>query len=90
MITVNICVGSSCYLRGAPELIRQFQGLIDKHGLQQKVNLRGRFCMEKCTEGVTIQIEEELITDMSKDQVNDVFHKFILEKLECIDEGGEG
>ena len=57
MVTVTVCVGSSCHLRGARVVIERFNELLEKHGLQDKVGLKGSFCMERCGEGVNWQID---------------------------------
>ena len=41
MITVTVCVGSSCHLKGAREVIECFDGLLKQHGLKGEVALKG-------------------------------------------------
>lgn len=60
MIEIEVCVGSSCFLRGAEAVIRILQETVERHRLQARVVLRGSFCMEHCTQGVTLRIEDRL------------------------------
>jgi len=60
MITITVCVGSSCHIRGAYDIIKKFDQIIRERKLQDDVLLKGSFCMEHCTEGVNIKIDDEL------------------------------
>jgi len=81
MVTVTVCVGSSCHLRGARVVIERFNELLEKHGLQDKVGLKGSFCMERCGEGVNWQIDEEPFTSASVEEAVRVFREKILAPL---------
>lgn len=43
-MNVLICVGSSCHLKGAPELVELFQKAIEENHLEGLVTLSGSFC----------------------------------------------
>ena len=62
MITVTVCVGSSCHLKGARDVIERFNDLLAEHDLAGKVELKGSFCMERCGEGFNWQIDDEPLT----------------------------
>ncbi len=79
MVTVTVCVGSSCHIKGAREVITQFDALLKKHGLEDKVELKGSFCMERCGEGVNWQIDDEPLTSASEEEAVELFRKRILE-----------
>ncbi|MBC7343407.1 MAG: (2Fe-2S) ferredoxin domain-containing protein [Clostridia bacterium] len=81
MVTIVICVGSSCFQRGSNEVIDTFKQLIAEHGLTGKVILKGSFCMEHCTSGVTVKIGEEVFTEVYKNDVPTIFSEYVLNKL---------
>ncbi len=82
MVTVSVCVGSSCHLKGAYELIRLCEETIAETGMRDRVNLKGTFCLGKCSEeGVTLNIDGEIITGVSPDNFMDVFKKNVLRKV---------
>lgn len=81
MVTVTVCVGSSCHLRGARQVIVRFNELLTKHGLQDKVVLKGSFCMERCGEGVNWQIDDELLTSVNDQDAVETFRKKVLEPM---------
>ena len=47
-MVVTICIGSSCHLKGSRDIIASFQRLVSLHGLSDKVELTGSFCMGQC------------------------------------------
>ncbi len=59
MISITICVGSSCHLKGSHQYIDFVKYLINENKLTKKVELNGSFCMEKCLEGVNIKIDNK-------------------------------
>ena len=81
-MTVLICVGSSCHLKGSYDIIELMKARLIKEGLEDKVNLKGTFCLGKCgIAGVSIQVDEHIITGVTKDNFDDVFNKHILSKV---------
>jgi NADH:ubiquinone oxidoreductase subunit E len=81
MITVTICVGSSCHIKGAREMIAQFNDFLSKEGLQDKVELKGSFCMERCGEGINWKINDEVLSSSSVEEGTEVFRKKVMEAL---------
>lgn len=75
---VYVCVGSSCHLRGSYDIINLFKENISKNKLDDKVELSAAFCLGKCTEGVSVKVDEEIICGVTKDNFNDVFEKYVL------------
>jgi len=40
---VSICIGSSCHLKGAKQIVEQLQSLVADYNLKEKVELGGHF-----------------------------------------------
>jgi NADH-quinone oxidoreductase subunit G len=78
MTKISICIGSACHLRGAHGVLHAFNALLERYGVQGQVDLEGNFCQGKCTEGVVIKINDEIITNVSKDRVHDLFVNKVL------------
>jgi NADH:ubiquinone oxidoreductase subunit E len=70
---VTVCVGSSCHIKGARQVIERFSELTKEHGLSDKIELKGSFCMERCGEGLNWQIGEEPITSGSVEEAVETF-----------------
>ena len=81
MIAVTVCVGSSCHVKGAREMIACFNDFLAKKGLEDKVELKGAFCMEHCGEGINWKINEEIITSRSVEEGAKTFRKRVLNIL---------
>ena len=56
MLSITICVGSSCSVHGSEELAMALEDLIAKANLAGQVELVGAFCMEQCSTGVSIRV----------------------------------
>lgn len=78
MTRISICVGSACHLRGAHGVLQAFTSLIEKYQVSGKIYLEGNFCQEQCTQGVVIKINDEVITNVSKDKVHAIFCEKVL------------
>ncbi len=80
MTVVTVCVGSSCHIKGARQVIERFSELTKTHGLENRLELKGSFCMERCGEGLNWQIDEELITSASVEQAVETFLRRFVSK----------
>ncbi len=81
MLNVNVCIGSSCHLKGAPKVIELFKQAIAENHLEDRVNLGASFCLGHCAEGVSVKIGEEIVTGVSVDNFETIFQKYVLEAL---------
>jgi len=80
-LTVTVCVGSSCHIKGAREVINQFNQLLNDNDLQDKVELKGSFCMERCGKGINWHIDEEPITSSNSEEAIELFKEKIIRPL---------
>ena len=79
---IQICVGSSCHLKGAPEIVERFRRGVEEHGLEQKVTLAGSFCIGKCNRvGVTVQVDDDVYVGVTREGFKEFFNESILSKL---------
>jgi NADH:ubiquinone oxidoreductase subunit E len=78
MVTVTVCVGSSCHIKGSRQIIVRFNELLKEHGLEDKIELQGSFCMERCGEGLNWQIDDEPVTSSSVEEAIRTFAEKVL------------
>jgi NADH-quinone oxidoreductase subunit G len=71
-MVVTVCVGSSCHVKGARNIIARFNDFLTKEGLADKVELKGTFCMERCGEGINWKIDEEAFSSSSVEEAVEV------------------
>jgi len=79
MVTVTVCVGSSCHVKGARDVIECFKDLLTENSLTDKIELQGSFCMERCGEGVNWQIDDEPFTSATCEDAVAVFREKLLD-----------
>ena len=77
---ILICVGSTCHLCGSKRVVTRFQELVEENGLQDKVELAGKFCMGKCGEKVNLTIDDTAYA-VTPDEVDEFFKREVLAKL---------
>jgi NADH-quinone oxidoreductase subunit G len=59
--TINVCLGTGCFLRGAQDLIHELIKTLEKNGMISTVDVRGSFCFESCDRGPVVKIGDEII-----------------------------
>lgn len=82
MKSIRICMGSACHLKDAQVIVEVFQQQIRAHGLEDKLVLKGSFCLGHCNEAVPILFEERLIKNVSPQNAVHIFETEILPALE--------
>ena len=83
MLIVQVCVGSSCHLKGSPEIVGLFEAAIAEHKVEDDVVLTGSFCIGKCNRvGVTVQINDDVHVGVTTENFREFFKKNILDVIE--------
>lgn len=83
MLVVQICVGSSCHLKGSQQIVELMQKAVEEYRLDGEVVLMGSFCAGKCNrEGVTVQINDDIHVGITSQNFKEFFTKYILQLIE--------
>ena len=83
MLVVQICVGSSCHLKGSQQIVELMQKAVEEYNLDGDVVLVGSFCTGKCNrEGVTVQINDDVHVGVTPQNFKEFFQKNILDVVE--------
>ena len=77
---IVVCIGSSCHLKGSKDVVERIHALVQEHGLQDKVDMGGTFCMGKCQQGVCVTCDGEFFS-VSPDTVDEFFEKNVLTRI---------
>ncbi len=79
---IQVCVGSSCHLKGSPEIVELLQQAVEQNHLEDEITLAGSFCIGKCNRvGVTIQIDDDVHTGITKENFKEFFQENVLSKF---------
>lgn len=78
---VRVCIGSSCHLRGSYDIINLMKSHIEENNLDDKVNVAAAFCLGKCGEGVSIKVDDQIISGVTADNFEKVFTTYILNQV---------
>jgi NADH:ubiquinone oxidoreductase subunit E len=63
-------------------VINSFKDLLARENLQDKVELKGSFCMERCGEGINWTIDDEVISSLSAQDSVQTLNKRLKDILE--------
>jgi len=75
MKKILICVGSSCHIKGAYQIVEILKKIIKEEELDTEIELGASFCQGKCTEGVILKFDQEIITNVSPENIKELFYK---------------
>ncbi len=76
---IQICVGSSCHLKGSYEIVEMLTKMIEEYHLENEISLAGSFCIGKCNrEGVTVQVDDEICLGITKNNLKEFFNEKVL------------
>ena len=83
MLIVQICVGSSCHLKGSETIVELLESAIAEHHLDDDVVLSGSFCIGKCNRvGVTVQVNDDVHVGITPENFREFFKANILDVIE--------
>ena len=80
---IQICVGSSCHLKGSPEIVELLTQAVKDHKLEDEITFAGSFCMGKCNRvGVTVQVDDVIHTGINRENFKEFFNDKVLSVIE--------
>ncbi len=81
MNQLRICVGTSCHLNGANNIVMSFRHLIEEFGLHDKVEMSAMFCAKTCAnENVAVFFNDEAYR-LQPSEARQFFIETIIPKL---------
>lgn len=76
--TLYLCMGSACHQLKGYGLLPVLEELILKHGLKDRLILKGAFCLDTCREGRSLKFRNRIYTGLDAEQLPQLFEKEIL------------
>jgi len=81
-VIIQVCVGSSCHIKGSADIVELLQNAIAENHLETEITLAGSFCIGKCNRvGVTVQVDDEVHVGVTKESFKEFFQTNVLAKL---------
>lgn len=82
VVIVQICVGSSCHLKGSQQVVEKMQSLISEYKVEDQVVLTGCFCAERCNRvGVTVTVDDDVYEGVTPFDTEGFFKEHILSRI---------
>ncbi|ADU23860.1 (2Fe-2S) ferredoxin domain-containing protein [Ruminococcus albus] len=79
---IQICVGSSCHLKGSEDMIELLKQAIATHDLENEITLAGSFCAGRCNRvGVTVTVDDEVYTGVTPEGFTEFFQKAVMNRI---------
>ena len=83
MLFVQVCVGSSCHLKGSQDIVELLEAAVERYQLEDEVVLSGSFCIGKCNRvGVTVQVNDDVHVGVTRENFREFFKNHILDVVE--------
>ena len=83
-IKVNVCVGTSCYLKGSQDILHTLIRQVEEKNLQNQVEVQATFCLEKCGHGPNVSVDDDVISHATTGKIMSAIES----KLGCTCCGG--
>ena len=80
-MVINVCVGSSCHLKGSYDVVETLKRLIKEQNLEDKIELKASFCLGNCSNGVSMKVDEEFVQNANPENIEQIFNEQIKTKL---------
>lgn len=82
MVTLNICIGSACHLKGSYNVINGLQDMIKDQGLEDKIIIKAAFCLGECTKAVSVKIDgEDEVYSVNEGNIEEFFNSQVVRRL---------
>ena len=83
MIIIRICVGSSCHVKGAQDIVDMLRQEIEQRPLAGQIVLSGSFCFGTCNRtGVTVAVNDDVYPGITRDNFKEFFQTKVLPLVE--------
>ncbi|MCX7710565.1 MAG: (2Fe-2S) ferredoxin domain-containing protein [Clostridia bacterium] len=80
-MTIYVCVGSACHLKGSYNIINEFQQIIDENGLGDQITVIAALCLGKCSNAVSVQVDDSEAVSLTHQNVRSYFEQVIKKML---------
>lgn len=72
MDAIKVCVGSSCYIKGAYDVINEFKKIIEENSLENEVELKACFCQGRCMDAPCVEAGDNFKVKVTPAQAENI------------------
>mgnify|MGYP001080714920 FL=1 len=76
-IEMQICMGSSCFSRGNRDVVNYIRDYLRKNHLEDKIVFKGARCMNLCSNGPNLRINDRIIEGVTLAKIDAILEKEI-------------
>ena len=80
-MVINVCIGSSCHLKGSYDVIQKLKTIIAERNLEDKIELKAGFCLGHCSNGVSMNVDGEPLQNVNADNIEQIFNEQIVTRV---------
>lgn len=81
-MTIELCFGSSCHVKGSSAIYEMLKEAIKSNGLEKKVKIAGTLCLGHCNSGgANMRIDGEVVTGITRENFDQTFEEKIKKPL---------
>jgi NADH:ubiquinone oxidoreductase subunit E len=74
-VEMQICLGSSCFSRGNREVVAFIREYLKKNHLDDRIIFKGARCMNLCSKGPNLKINERIIEGVTISRIEGILEK---------------
>jgi NADH:ubiquinone oxidoreductase subunit E len=74
-IEMQICLGSSCFSRGNRDVVAYIRNYLKKNHLEDRIVFKGARCMDLCSKGPNLRINERIIQEVTLSKIETILEK---------------
>ena len=81
MLSIFVCVGSACHLKGSYNIINRLQQIIEERQLGEKVTIKAALCLGKCSEAISVRVDDGDVVSICEENIESFFEQMVFKKL---------
>lgn len=59
-MTIQVCIGSACHLKGSYDIINKLKELTIQHHMEEQVKVKAAFCLGNCKGAVSVRFDDKI------------------------------
>lgn len=79
-VEVQVCVGTSCYLKGSVNMLKALTDQVKRAELDSSVKIKAAFCCQQCASGPMVMVGDTPVSKATVEKIPEILH-LIKEKL---------